>query len=1367
MPAKHIVIGQPVHTSERDALQFLAHALPSHWTVYSNIDVPSGRTHGGTYEHDAIVVAPHAVFSIEIKGYAGRVTGNRDRWTLAGSGAVVTSPISLLLSKTRALKGWLAGNDALLSGVRVEGLVFLSAEDAVADLSGDFGNLVVCRRDLARVLLDTSWVHGVALHGATRAWIERRLNDGQPPRPRPIPGFALQQQLDAEYHGYELWLAKDELTSAQRLLHIHLIEGRQAEQNRRMRAAQREAMVYEKLKGAAGVLGYYGHVGDDRGATQRYALAFEDTTPLLPLPTWLAEHKPGMQTRLEVAQKIASALAEVHGRKVIHRRLHPGAILVQPSAAPERVVLTDFETAKDATGQAPTVTTRALIQPAHLCGAPELITRGTANERSDLFSLGALLLHLLTDRPLFRTVDEVLRPFDIPQVVLDGLAYAPLAQGIVQELLQPDPQQRPVSARGVADRLAVAAQGGERQPELLEQDAVVDGRYRLEKELGTGGTAQTWLAVDMRLQCKVVLKVLYAEHHETAERERQVLTQVQHPNLVVLTDSVPFVGRTALVLAYADGIGADLQVEAGDPLTLKQFQCIAEGLVGALAALHAGGWLHRDVKPQNLVLRDVDNTCTPVLLDVGLAARNGCETDLAVGTLRYKDPLVYRSRWSVASDLFAAALVLYELATGTHAYGTDIPDFSLQPSLDSRLLPQTWPAAVAQRLLDWLAPALSGDAEQRPLSADQWLAALRKALADAPRQPAIPVAQPIWPPLARPETWLTDLARLHKRALGAAARLGVRTLGQLATLETKEADHLSGVGVVALGQLRQLIRAAQEQWPDLQTERRDLDPLCRELVGDQQPLESVDDLLSADARDLLLDAGIHTIGVLAQLPRGGLQDLARLDPAMVDKTARRLRRMAGVESLPASAQELIAAVQADVGSGWEALDQRFGLLGGEGTDAVELAQVLGLQVAGLSDAMGLLALRAPTSAGPALLRLVDDALPPLGLAAEADAAQALELRLPGLVAGAALGWVRLSQVLRQQAHVADPMGNGWVGIEPWSEARLGTLRATLASAASWPPAARSHVLQALDAALDSSLRQFLLAQGLDAGAVLDALMQLDQRPCLTAAGSLYTPPVALEPALTWLRAQGESLFNQPRLPAEILQALDLQLCGLVDGDFAKAAAAAGLQRDGEHWFDPERVLMASAESAVLVDPGIRREKRQLGRLPATVQYLADAIDSGGVRVVCTRPAQHRMLGVQLVEWLEEAVGPARVHRVDVEAVLLAALQHDPKKWQLIPAFEAAKRPTWKWIEPECRQALEAALADSVPGVVTVLTDTALLGTLDLLPWLQTLYERGRGGRQGLLVLVVPGGVLNQRVRLNESYPFPYTPDMAAVLLEAS
>ena len=80
MTARHVPIGTPVHDAEARGIQALVRALPDNYWVFSNLDLASDRR-GQTFDHDAIVLAPHAVFTVELKSWGGRISGNRDRWT--------------------------------------------------------------------------------------------------------------------------------------------------------------------------------------------------------------------------------------------------------------------------------------------------------------------------------------------------------------------------------------------------------------------------------------------------------------------------------------------------------------------------------------------------------------------------------------------------------------------------------------------------------------------------------------------------------------------------------------------------------------------------------------------------------------------------------------------------------------------------------------------------------------------------------------------------------------------------------------------------------------------------------------------------------------------------------------------------------------------------------------------------------------------------------------------------------------------------------------------------------------------------------------------------------------------------------------
>ena len=91
MAARHVAIGQPVHEAEAHGIRILVSALPDSYVVYTNVELPTGRP-GQTLEHDAVVIAPHGVYTVELKSWGGRIQGNRDRWTLADGTPAHLSP---------------------------------------------------------------------------------------------------------------------------------------------------------------------------------------------------------------------------------------------------------------------------------------------------------------------------------------------------------------------------------------------------------------------------------------------------------------------------------------------------------------------------------------------------------------------------------------------------------------------------------------------------------------------------------------------------------------------------------------------------------------------------------------------------------------------------------------------------------------------------------------------------------------------------------------------------------------------------------------------------------------------------------------------------------------------------------------------------------------------------------------------------------------------------------------------------------------------------------------------------------------------------------------------------------------------------
>ncbi|HEU5083525.1 MAG TPA: PASTA domain-containing protein [Acidimicrobiales bacterium] len=215
---------------------------------------------------------------------------------------------------------------------------------------------------------------------------------------------------------------------------------------------------------------------------------------------------------------------------------------------------------------------------------------------------------------------------------------------------------------------------------------VVGGRYRLLAPLGTGASAQVFLADDVTLQRQVAVKMLQpalASDERFLERfraEAQAVASINHPNVVVVHDSgvdeVPY-----LVTEYLAGGSLRGMLAAGHRLTPAQALVVGLDACRGLAHAHGRGLVHRDLKPANILfgddgrLRIADFGLARALAETGVTDHEGH----LVGTMRYAAPEQARGeRTGPAADVYALALVLIEAVTGRVPFAGGDPIAALQ-----------------------------------------------------------------------------------------------------------------------------------------------------------------------------------------------------------------------------------------------------------------------------------------------------------------------------------------------------------------------------------------------------------------------------------------------------------------------------------------------------------------------------------------------------------------------------------------------------------------------------------------------------------------------------------------------------------------
>ncbi|HEX4951926.1 MAG TPA: protein kinase [Thermoanaerobaculia bacterium] len=196
------------------------------------------------------------------------------------------------------------------------------------------------------------------------------------------------------------------------------------------------------------------------------------------------------------------------------------------------------------------------------------------------------------------------------------------------------------------------------------------GKLQILSELGEGSYGRVYRARDEQLRREVALKVRQAggpdleSFHRAVLREGQLLAQVRHENVAAVYGVEEEEGRLGLVMELVEGETLEDLVMNEGPLSAEEVARIGRDLAGALAALHAKGIVHRDVKAQN-VLRQRDGRVVLVDFGVGVAPGQGLGASTLSGTPLYMAPeLLAGGEPTAKSDLYSLGVLLFFLATG-------------------------------------------------------------------------------------------------------------------------------------------------------------------------------------------------------------------------------------------------------------------------------------------------------------------------------------------------------------------------------------------------------------------------------------------------------------------------------------------------------------------------------------------------------------------------------------------------------------------------------------------------------------------------------------------------------------------------------
>lgn len=819
---------------ERDGLRILAAYLPDAdpYHVWANVEFVAAD--GSINEVDALVLTPSGLYVLELKHWHGKITGDGVQWVRQMPNGRLTpedNPYILANRKAKRLAGlirfYARQQRRQDEAPYVGAAVFLHAKTTMAHLDeigrqhvygpdDNLSELPSLREFLLAEPRRTDW-----LVDGKRGRRIVELVRGAKIRPsvqnRRIDQLILYPQPFAEGAGWQDFLAGHALdkTLVRRVRFYLTGRAPSAEIPVIRRAAEREFRLLQGIHhpGIAHALDLVDHAWGP-------AVIFEYDQDSVRLDRWLAERsgKLTIAQRLHLVQDLAEIIDYAHSRRLAHRALRPRAVFVADPDKPQpTLVVTDWQTGGRLAGTSTMTRVGGATDPAGLelffdsevrqYQAPEAIGQPEpSGSQLDVFSLGALTYWIFTGRPPTATPEEL-----VDAVRDGGLNLAAAADGmpntlvmLVYDATRGDPAQRLRDVRAFRERLdAVWEELTAPEPEPVidpleaRKKDVLDGGLTVLRRLGTGATALA-LLVEQRTgdtTRELVLKVARDEQHADRLRaEARALAGLQrHWQVAALIAELAVGGRTALLLESA-GPRTLAEELRGGKLALDLLERYGRDLMDIVTFLDGQGVWHRDIKPANLAARPRPKDKQPHLciFDFSLAAAPADQ--LSAGTPGYLDPFLgppRRLRYDGAAERFAAAVTLYEMATGTlprWGEGANPAAVSDEVTLD----PATFDPAIADRLVAFFARALARDARRRFDTVDEMADAWRAVFADldGPRPEPVPAGPA---PAALTAQSPLDAVGLTPRARSALERLGVHTAGDLLEYPPSSLTRAPGV----------------------------------------------------------------------------------------------------------------------------------------------------------------------------------------------------------------------------------------------------------------------------------------------------------------------------------------------------------------------------------------------------------------------------------------------------------------------------------------------------------------------------------------------------------------------------------------------
>ncbi len=261
---------------------------------------------------------------------------------------------------------------------------------------------------------------------------------------------------------------------------------------------------------------------------------------------------------------------------------------------------------------------------------------------------------------------------------------------------------------------------------------LVDNRYLIRSKLARGGMSTVYLATDRRLERDVALKVLHPhmagdpQFLDRLGREAKAAARLSHPHVVGVLDQGDDGPLAYLVMEYIKGHTLRDVIKDKGALTPRLALALIDPVVEGLGAAHAAGLIHRDVKPENVLIADDGRI---KIGDFGLARAitTTTSTGALIGTVAYLSPELVMGRQADArSDIYSLGIMLYEMMTGRQPFDGEVPIQVAYQHVNSTVgPPSALVPGLAEELDELVQWCTANDPDKRPVDGNALLSELR------------------------------------------------------------------------------------------------------------------------------------------------------------------------------------------------------------------------------------------------------------------------------------------------------------------------------------------------------------------------------------------------------------------------------------------------------------------------------------------------------------------------------------------------------------------------------------------------------------------------------------------------------------------